>query len=260
MPCQWYEPIVVDRSLPLGQKVRWNEYEITVHDQPGHTLYAAAFEVTVDGVTALFTGDQQENLGIRGERREILNYQYRNRFRLGDYVRSAELYRSIAPGLLLSGHWEPRWVDDGYLDYLRFAGDDLDEMHAALLPLDELDLGADGVLCRITPYRSTVAPGERLRLVATVRNPHDAAVEAELIPVLPVDWRADPPESRMRLGPGQQVDVEFVVTVGETETRRARLALDVTLGDLRLGQHAEALVDVTRDEPDRHRRARAQAV
>ena len=37
--------------------------------------------------------------------------------------------------------------------------------------------------------------------------------------------------------------VPFVVVVGGP-VRRARLAVDVTVGDLRLGQHAEALVDV----------------
>jgi glyoxylase-like metal-dependent hydrolase (beta-lactamase superfamily II) len=50
LPCQWYEPIRSDRILPLGQTVQWNEYAITVHELPGHTLFAAAFEVDVDGV------------------------------------------------------------------------------------------------------------------------------------------------------------------------------------------------------------------
>ncbi|HEV7743329.1 MAG TPA: MBL fold metallo-hydrolase [Pseudolysinimonas sp.] len=243
LPCQWYEPIVVDRVVPVGSTVQWNEYEITVHDQPGHTLFAAAFEVTVDGVTVLFTGDQQEGLGVPGERHEILNYQYRNRFRLGDYVKSADLYRRVAPGLLLSGHWEPRWVEDGYLDYLRFAGDDLDEMHDALLPLDELDLGADGVLCRIAPYRATVAPGGTVSYVATVRNPHPSDVDATLAAVVPAGWTVSG-LGGIRLAAHEQRDIAFEVTVADAPASRARLAVDVTLGDLRLGQHAEALLDV----------------
>ena len=55
---------------------------------------------------------------MRGERHEILNYQYRNQFRLQRLRASAALYRRVGPGALLSGHWEPRWVDEGYLDYL----------------------------------------------------------------------------------------------------------------------------------------------
>jgi glyoxylase-like metal-dependent hydrolase (beta-lactamase superfamily II) len=244
LPCQWYEPIVADRSLPLGETVRWNEYEITVHDQPGHTLFAAAFEVKVDGVTVVFTGDQQENLGMPGERREILNYQYRNRFRLGDYVASARLYKRIAPGLLLSGHWEPRTTDAAYLDYLLQAGANLDELHHELLPLDELDLGADGVLCRLAPYRAAAAPGSTLAYRATVRNPHPHRADAVLAPVVPRGWAIEPAEARVALEPGEEHEVAFTVTAGPHAGRRNRLALDVTIGELRLGQHVEALVDV----------------
>lgn len=243
LPCQWYEPILADRILPLGASFRWNEYTITVHDQPGHTLFAAAFEVEVDGVTVLFTGDQQENLGIPGERHEILNYQYRNRFRLGDYTKSAELYRRVGPGLLLSGHWEPRAVEPGYLDYLAFAGEDLDEMHEALLPLDELDLGADGVLARLTPYRSRVTAGSEFTLTSTVRNPHHTPAFTVLRPVLPEDWETPTPEISFHLAPGEEREVQIQIRTGGTPQRRARVGLDVTIGTLRLGQHAEALVD-----------------
>lgn len=242
LPCQWYDPIPVDRVVPTGGTVTWNEYEIGIHAQPGHTLFAAAFSLEVDGVRVVFTGDQQENLGIPGERHEILNYQYRNRFRLGDYVASAELYRRIAPGLLLSGHWEPRKVDEGYLQYLLDAGHDLDATHEALLPLDELDLGADGVLVRLVPYRAEVAPGSTLRYTAEVRNPHRVATEAVLRPVLPSGWTG-PAEVRVPLEASGTVDVAFEVVAGAA-ARRQRVALDVTFGDLRLGQHVEALVDV----------------
>ncbi|MET1052995.1 MAG: MBL fold metallo-hydrolase [Mycetocola sp.] len=243
LPCQWYEPIAVDRMLPLGTSFEWNEYTITVHEQPGHTLYAAAFEVEVDGVTVLFTGDQQENLGVPGERREILNYQYRNRFRLGDYRKSADLYRRIGPGLLLSGHWEPRAVDAGYLDYLAYAGEDLDEMHEALLPLDELNLGADGVLARITPYRSRVFTDAEIALTVTVRNPHPGPADTCIRPVLPPGWSTPTPELAVALEPEEEREVVVVVRCGPDPQRRARVSVDITVGSLRLGQHAEALID-----------------
>jgi glyoxylase-like metal-dependent hydrolase (beta-lactamase superfamily II) len=243
LPCQWFEPIHSDRVLPLGESFTWNEYTITVHEQPGHTLFAAAYEVEVDGVTVMFTGDQQENLGIQGERHEILNYQYRNRFRIGDYQASAELYRRVAPGLMLSGHWEPRWVDEGYLDYLMDAGRDLVEMHEALLPLDELDLGADGVLARLTPYRSRTVRGESLEITVTVRNPFQGKSLVVLRPVLPDGFTAKA-EATLWLEAGEERAVPWQLTVGGPVRPRARVAMDVTIGDLMLGQHAEALVQV----------------
>ena len=59
LPCLWFDPIPVDRTLPLGRPVAWREYELTAHALPGHTLYAAAIEVEVDGRRMLATGDQQ---------------------------------------------------------------------------------------------------------------------------------------------------------------------------------------------------------
>jgi hypothetical protein len=45
------------------------------------------------------------------------------------------------------------------------------------------------------------------------------------------------------LAAGEEREVTFAVTAGEAG-RRMRVALDVTIGELRLGQHVEALVDV----------------
>jgi glyoxylase-like metal-dependent hydrolase (beta-lactamase superfamily II) len=244
LPCQWYEPIPADRVLPVGESFRWNEYEITVHDLPGHTLFHVGYEVRVDGGTVLFTGDQQETLGIPDERHEVLNYQYRNRFRLDDYEASARLFRRVAPGLLLSGHWAPRQTDERYLRFVGFAAEDLRQMHEALLPLEELDLGTDGVLARLTPYRARVERGGVHALTATVRNPYREPVEAVLRPVVPDGWRTPEPEVVVPLAAGEERGVALPVVVGDRPAVRARVAVDVTIGALRLGQHAEALVDV----------------
>ena len=79
--------------------------------------------------------------------------------------------------------------------------------------------------------------------VATVRNPHPTAVDAVVTAVVPAGWSASG-LGALRLDPREEREVTFTVTTGESPMRRARIALDVTLGDLRLGQHAEALVDV----------------
>lgn len=244
LPCQWYDPIVADRVLTLDEPFTWNEYTFTAHAQPGHTLYAVAYSLEIDGNRVVFTGDQQEGLGGRDGRRDIMNYQYRNLFRLGDYVQSAALYRRIAPGLMASGHWEPRWVDEDYLDYLDDAARLVDDLHRRLLPVEEVGIGPDGQAARLLPYRRAATVGRPVDYSVRLRNPSGARAAARVSVVLPVGWRSSPGEIEIELGPHEEAAVQLTVTP-TTSGRRQRLALDVTIGDLRLGQHAEALMDVT---------------
>jgi glyoxylase-like metal-dependent hydrolase (beta-lactamase superfamily II) len=244
LPCLWHDPIPVDRELPVGESFRWREHEITVHELPGHTLYHAGFEFDVDGVKVMVTGDQQEGLGVRGERREVLNYQYRNLFRVEDYRRSAELYKKVAPGLMISGHWEPRWVDQDYLDLLTELGEELVTLHRELLPLDELDLDSSGPVASITPYRSRIVAGGSVRFEVTVRNPTQRPAVATVSLVVPLGWAARPAEFVHPLGPGEKITGWIDVTTDVIPRRRARVAADIAVGELRLGQQVEALVDV----------------
>jgi glyoxylase-like metal-dependent hydrolase (beta-lactamase superfamily II) len=212
LPCLWYDPVPVDRRLPRREPVPWHEHELTQHPLPRHTLNASAIELEVDGRRVLATGDQQTGSGG-------LNYQYRNRFRPHDFVRSAELYRTLRPDLFLTGHWGVVEVTDELLEKLTVDGRRLAELHEELLPRPELDV-------RIVPYRSTVEAGAELEL--EVLAPDGATVEL----AVPGGWEVERLEgSRFRVRAG-------------APTPRAVLAADVTLGDTRLGQLAEALVEV----------------
>jgi glyoxylase-like metal-dependent hydrolase (beta-lactamase superfamily II) len=244
LPCTWYDPIPVDRELPLGESFAWHEYEITVHELTGHTLYAAGFEFVVDGVRVLVTGDQQDGLGLPGERRNVLNYQYRNRFRIEDFRNSAALYHKVAPDLMISGHWLPRWVDQPFLEQLTEEGEQVVQLHHDLLPLDELDVGADGVFARIEPYLSEVTSGATVRFTVHVRNPRSIAQDAIIRLVTPVGWDGPTDAARFTMPASGRQDIEMEAVVHAGAQRRARVAVDVTIGDLELGQHAEALVDV----------------
>jgi glyoxylase-like metal-dependent hydrolase (beta-lactamase superfamily II) len=244
LPCLWYDPIPVDRRLALGMSFTWHEYEITVHELPGHTLYAAAYEFAVDGVKVLVTGDQQVGSFVAGEQREVLNYQYRNRFRPEDYRASAALYRRVSPGLIVSGHWGARWVDEAYLSTLEDEGEKLVAIHHELLPLDELDLGADGVLARITPYYCRAAAGSTVGFTVSVRNPEATEAKAAIRPILPPGWAAEPDAAVVPLPPSGSTETSFVVKIPGHARHRVGIAVELVVGGLRLGQHAEALVDI----------------
>lgn len=245
LPCLWYDPVPVERELLLNAPVTWHEYEIGVHDLPGHTLYAAAYSFTVDGRRVVATGDQQTTEWEPGLRPEILNYQYRNRFRIDDFTRSAELYRRLRPELMISGHWFPFQVSDAYLDMLLDKGRQLADLHRELLPTG-LDFEAEGFGARITPYRSAAAVGGKVVLDVEVRNPFPQAETAEVHLALPAGWSADPPLARLRVGGHRYATATFEVAVpdGVPPAERRRVGADLTVGSVRFGQQAEALVSV----------------
>ena len=238
LPCLWFDPIRVDRTLPLGQPVTWHEHELTAHPLPGHTLYAAAISFEVDGRRVLATGDQQSN----DAGRSVLNYQYRNRFRAGDYVRSAELYKSLRPDLVVSGHWQPLEVPDGWLEKLLDDGKRLEELHRELLP--EEGFGPVGFGARIEPYRSASPPGGELEFDVHVRNPFDREATAAVELALPPRWEASPAHGETMVESLGEATLSFRVRVGPEPVRRARVGADLTVGGVRFGQQAEALVDV----------------
>jgi len=244
LPCIWYDPIPVDRVLPLDRSFTWHEYEITVHDFPGHTVFAAAYEVEVDGRRILLTGDQQDAGGIPGERRELQNFQYRNRFHVDDFSRTAALYKRVRPDLFATGHWGVREVDDAYLDMYAEQADEIAQVHRDLLPMDELDVGSDTVLARMRPYVSTVEQGASARFTVGVRNPFPSPRVARVRLVAPVGWRVHPELAEVRLAPSGRGEVEVTADVQGPARRRARVAADVSIGELELGQHSVAIVDV----------------
>jgi glyoxylase-like metal-dependent hydrolase (beta-lactamase superfamily II) len=244
LPCLWFEPIPVDRHLVLGTPIRWREYELTPHALPGHTLYAAAIAFEVDGRRVVAYGDQQAVVADRPDGPDNPNYQYRNRFSFDDFVRSAELFRTLRPDLLVGGHWPPREVTDEYLERMVAAGRRVSDLHHELLPLDVVDFGAEGFGARIAPYRSRVTAGDEVRLDVTVRNPFDSPAIASVRLAVPRGWTAEPEKNDVDVAALGEDVVTFRVTTAGPPARRVRVAADLTVGGVVFGQQAEALVDV----------------
>jgi glyoxylase-like metal-dependent hydrolase (beta-lactamase superfamily II) len=240
LPCLWYDPIPVDRVLPLEQPIRWEEYELTLYALHGHTRYAVAISVEVDGQRMLVTGDQYQ-----GNDGAFANYVYHNQFAIDDYRKSAALYRSLAPDLILSGHWPPLHVQPGYFGTLDTLGETIARLHDELLPEEVAGFGAEGFAARIEPYQAHVRADEALMLDVAVQNPNstEAHVEAQL--VTPRGWRVEPTHIAASLPPDGQRVLHFCVTPCGPPVRRARVAADLTIKGKSYGQQAEALVSVT---------------
>lgn len=270
LPCLWYDPIPVDRWLRAGEPFRWEEFTITLHPLPGHTLYAVAIAFDVDGVRVLATGDQYQ-----GDSGAELNYVYQNRYRIDDYRTSAALYRKLRPDLIISGHWAPLWTTPEYFDQIVERDAQVERLQRELLHPDVIGLDAEGFAARLSPYQVDARAGEPVEFVAEVRNPFDRRVTADVCVVAPDGWGCLPRvllwtgpgchpelvegchpklvegchpelvEGANLLGPHETRAMRFRVTPPAGLTvRRARVAVDLAFDGRRFGQQAEALVNV----------------
>ncbi len=252
LPCLWYDPIPVDRTLPLRIPFQWEEYTLTLHDLPGHTRYAVAIAFEVDGRRVLVAGDQyQGSDGLE------LNYVYPNRFSAEDYINSAALYARLQPDIILTGHWDPLSVQPGYTDNLAVVGSEISRLHQELL-LRQFDLGEEDFLARITPYQISAQAGETFRVNVELRNPIRERAEATVRLLVPAGWEARPAEPGAR---GPEVDgvpaatlwlnesgssiISFEVQPATEPVRRARIAADISIGGHRFGEQAEGLITLT---------------
>jgi hypothetical protein len=138
------------------------------------------------------------------------------------------------------------WVQPGYFERLEELGAALEQVHADLLPLDAVDLGAAGPVASIEPYSATAPPGQRLTYFVSTRNPFPYAAEAVVRLVAPEGWQVEPAEVRCPVVEHETATNRFYVTPPPGLTvRRARLAADVTLAGQPFGQQAEALVTLS---------------
>jgi glyoxylase-like metal-dependent hydrolase (beta-lactamase superfamily II) len=235
LPCLWFDPVPVDRVLAFATPIPWREHVLTVHPLPGHTRYAAAIELEADGRRILATGDQQSR---EGDGRSILNYQYRNRFAADDFVASAELYARVRPDLLLTGHWGAHELSDVQIEQLLDDGRRVAALHRALLPYED----PEGFPARCTPYRVDAAGG-RASLAVEIRNPFASVQTAHVSLVLPDGWRSEPADARVELDPAGSGRAVFDLHVTGAPGV-VPVAAELTIGETRFGQQAEALVTV----------------
>jgi glyoxylase-like metal-dependent hydrolase (beta-lactamase superfamily II) len=239
LPCLWYDPIPVDAVLPTGTPFQWEEYWLELHPLPGHTRHAVAISFVVDGRACLATGDQYQFGGP-----PLLNYVYQNDFAIGDYRASAALLRRLRPDVLLTGHWGEQPCPDEFIEELSRRGNELESLHLDLLAEEVQGLGAGGLPARIQPYRSRMRSGETAVFEIELINPFPFPSKVEIRPVFPTGWTGASQPICLWLGMGSGQRVTFNATAPATTCRRARLAIDLRIGEHHYGQAAEALVDV----------------
>lgn len=240
MPCLFPESIRVDRPMDDGETIEWKGFRLTAYHFPGQTLYHDGLLVERDGTRVFFTGDSFANFGID-------DYCSQNRCFLGPdvgYERCLQLLLRVKPDLLMAAHWGPVPISE---EYCRRALDLLAErkkLFARLLAWDDPNFGLDPVWARCYPFRQTALPGGAVDVEARVYNHSPQTKSASLTLRVPAGWES-PAKAQIIIPPSSEGSFRFRAVVPRAPRRRRHvLGLAVTFDGKRLGEFAEAIVDV----------------
>jgi glyoxylase-like metal-dependent hydrolase (beta-lactamase superfamily II) len=243
VPCLLPHPIRVDRTLSDRGSVSWDRWHFDVFHMPGHTWWALGLFGEIDGTRVAFTGD---NLlaGTVSPLRAAAPV-YRNKLLVDAIALGVRRLMEFEPELLLTGHTGALRVDRRMLDDFHGWAKELDGVFVKLVAVPaEVNFALDPNFATLYPYRSPARPGQALPLELRVTNHGARPAEARASLALPPDWTAAPALATLEIAPGETGTLRFTVAVPAPAAGRHVLCAELTLGDRRFGQVAEALVDV----------------
>ena len=220
------------------------DWSFEVFHMPGHTWWALGLAGEVDGTRVALTGDNLLAGAISPLRAAAPIY--RNRMRIDSIATGVRRLMDFEPELLLTGHTGALEVTRPMLDDFLAWARELEGVFTRLCVTPERvneALDPDFVVC--FPYLSMVAPGAELALEVRVTNHGLRDEMANVRLVVPDGWEAEPFASTAEVAPGGTAALPFTVRVPDTAAPGRRIVLaDLTLGERRYGQRAEAIVDV----------------
>jgi len=250
-PCNWPEPLRIDRRLPLAEPFAWEEFEFHLAPMTGHTRFSAAIAFEADGLRFAHTGDQFFFIDRKGGRVEEdwaralvqQNHVYRNGAAIDSFRQTAALMRKWEPDIVLSGHRPPMRTNPAFFALLDAWGDEYADVHRGAMELgeDAAHFGLDSWGGWIWPYRSHVREGAPVSVEVTVRNPlpRDAKLNVRLVG--PQGWSG---EACVVEAKGRAEARCALSIAPRGPCRRQPIAAELSVDGRLFGQVAEALVTV----------------
>jgi hypothetical protein len=211
---------------------------------PGHTWWALGLFGEIDGTRVAFTGDNLLQGAVSPLRAAAP--VYRNKMLVDSIAVGVRRLMEFEPELLLTGHTGALRVDRKMLEDFHGWARQLEGVFQTMVAVPaEVNFALDPNFATLYPYRSPAQPGDRLALELRVTNHgvQDASARASL--VLPAGWSVSSGEETARIAAGESAAVRFVVEIPSDARGRHVLCAELTLGERRFGQIAEALVDVS---------------
>jgi glyoxylase-like metal-dependent hydrolase (beta-lactamase superfamily II) len=256
-PCDWPQPIRIDRRIRHHETVRWQEYEFHCAPMSGHTRFAGLIGFAADGKRFAHTGDQYFFMRADGtwpDRAEgpitrwddkvvFQNHVYRNGALLDGYAQSGAWLLDWRPHIILSGHQQAMVTNPAFFDLVERWSHEYQELHRRVMPLaaDEAHFNLDSWGGWIWPYRTRLARPAPVTLTVTVRNPLPKVAELAVRLVGPAGWQGT--SATLQAGPRAEVSAELQITP-DAACFLQPIAAELTVDGRPFGQVAEGLVSV----------------
>ncbi len=244
LPCLVPFPIKADRVLRDREKIQWEEYELEFIHLPGQTEYHQALLVEVDGRKVMFTGDNTWN---KAEPEKVRNgplVPHNVYFLDGGFITCAQRMLEYAPDMVCPAHTEeyyPTREDlEGFLGWAK----NVRTVMTGLIDQPDPNFGMDYLWCRFHPFRSQPETGEPFTVEVLLRNHLFTNAEVRVELKLPEGLGCAFPVRTLTIGAKKQVAVPFVLTAGPEMSGRQVITADITIDGRRIGEYAEALVDL----------------
>ena len=238
MPCLTTSPIRA-KVQPEAHKLRWHEFELTMHHFPGQTLYHGGLHVRRDsGDEVFFVGDSFTPSGMD----DYCLYN-RNFLREGEgFAWSLDVLRRYPAAWLINQHVAPMFrFTDAQHERMRSALSERMRLLDELSPWPDRNFMLDESWARMYPYGQEVAPGEFTIALKILNHAPDARDYY-------LTW--NPPAGVTLVGGERRVHISpRAEKVATARFRATRAGLYVVTAGLRFGAHelpewTEAMVRV----------------
>ena len=252
-PCNWPQPIRVDKRLALSETVQWEEFTFHFAPMTGHTRFAHLIGFEADGIRYAHTGDQYFFSDPNGEwtadtknfagKRMFQNHVYRNGALLDGYAQSASWLRAWRPEIVLTGHQSPFYTDEAFFALTDSWAHEYAELHQRAMPLgeDETHFNLDSWGGWIWPYRTHLAAPGPATVTVTVRNPYPRRATLAVRLVGPQGWQGT--SATVQAEARAEVTCELQITPSGA-CQSQPFAVELIADGQMFGQVAEALMTV----------------
>jgi glyoxylase-like metal-dependent hydrolase (beta-lactamase superfamily II) len=237
----------VDRSLKVGETIRWEGYRFTVDWMPGQTEFALCLHGHIDGRLVAFTGDNifgdPDNPAQTGHEAMVA---HNSAILEEGYIYGAEFLKRLKPDILVGGHSFVMDHPAAFIERYRLWAYEMRDAFQALSNDPDYRYWFDPFWVRAEPYRVSLRPGQAQVVHLHVRN-FRAQRQAHRIEIhTPPGIVAEPAYLEGTLAAASRGSWPVRVHAAADASAGVHLiGLDVTLDGRRYGERFDMVVGVS---------------